>query len=110
MTKALELLSEARRVLQTGLAPSLSGEARLTARLAANAVATAEREIALAGRLAVAEAALPHAVDGIRAGRHDGDEDLYRRLFALAVLRAHIADPSAPTAEERRLWIGERAP
>lgn len=107
MIAAMDLLEEAHRALKTELAPSLQGDARLTALMAASAIRTVQRELELAERLAGAEAALPRDAGPIRAGDYDGDADLYERLLAATVLRAHIADPSAPTVDERQRWIEE---
>ncbi|HSM12919.1 MAG TPA: hypothetical protein VLA66_02545 [Thermoanaerobaculia bacterium] len=107
MNAALDLLSEAHQSLRQDLAPALGGEARLSALLAANAVATARREVALCARLAAAAAELPRDPEAIRSGAHDDDVETYKRILAVAVLRAHVADPSAVTEDERRTWIGE---
>lgn len=109
MTTALDLLEETRRALKSELAPSLLGDARLVALMAASAIATAAREFALSAKLSEAEAALPEDIAAIRRGDHDEDEALYGRILAAAVLRAHIADPSGPTEKEREIWIGDRA-
>ena len=75
--------------------------------LAANAVATARRELALGGRAEAAGADLPADLRAIRAGDHDRDRALYDRLLAHAVLRAWIADPASVTEAERAAHIGE---
>lgn len=105
MTTALDLLAEAQRSLREDVAPQLSGETRVAVMLAANAVATAMREVALADRISLAEAAVACAASDIRNGLHDDDAALHARLLAAAVLRAHVADPAAPTADERRAFL-----
>lgn len=107
MTSALDLLSEAHRVLREQVAPGLDGEARLAVLLAANAVATARRELALGARLTAAEAELLPDASAIRHGARDDDGATYARLMTVAVLRAHVADPSILTERERRTWIEE---
>ena len=107
MNAALDLLSEAHQSLRNDLAPTLGGDARLSALLAANAIATARRELALCRKLTKAAADLACSRQAIRSGAHDDDEEAYRRLLGLAVLRAHVADPSTVTEEERRTWIEE---
>jgi hypothetical protein len=96
---ALALLDGAAAVLRAA-GPTLSGEARYTALLAANAVAIARRELAVAARCAAARDAIRADASAIRSGRHDTDADLYRRLVAHAILRAWIADPNALTESE----------
>lgn len=109
MTTAVDLLAETNRLLKSELSPSLLGDARLTALMAASAVAMVRRELEVADDLRAAEAALPQEVESIRSGAHDDDAGLYERLLAAAVLRAYVADPSGPTEKERRTWIGEKA-
>jgi hypothetical protein len=103
-TDALDLLDGAAAVLRE-LAPTLGGEARYTALLSANAIATARRDLALRDRSAAARAGLPADAGAIRSGAHDGDATLYGRIFAHAVLRAWIADPSALTEAERAAFV-----
>ena len=109
MTTAADLLAETNRVLKSELSASLLGDARLTALMAASAVAMVRRELEVADELRAAETSHGTDLEAIRSGVHDDDETLYERLIAAAVLRAYIADPSGPTEEERRTWIGERA-
>lgn len=99
--EGLDLLDEAARLLREALAPTLTGEARYNALLAANAVAMARREAGL-------EEATQEEADlaaAIRAGAHDGDGALHGRLLAQAARRAWVADPGALTAEERAAYI-----
>jgi hypothetical protein len=109
MSDALDLLDEARRTLRDDLAPRLEGEARYLALLAANAVATARRALAVAAPLAAAEAAVEADPAEIRAGARDDDAALVRRLLAAATLRAWVADPSALTEAETRALPPEAA-
>lgn len=101
--EGLDLLDEAARLLREELAPTLSGEARYTALLAAKAVAMARREAGMKEAPQEDAAALAAA---IRAGAHDGDRALHDRLLAQAARRAWVADPGALTAEERAAHIG----
>lgn len=105
MRGALDLLAQAHHVLRQDLAPALEGDARYAVLLTASAVATAEREVAVSRKLAAAEAALPASADDIRLGHHDDDGELYARLLAVAALRAHVADPSGLTEEERKAFL-----
>lgn len=100
---ALALLDGAASVLRAS-AGTLSGEARYTALLCANAIATASRE-AEAGSDALSDN--PALRDAIRAGVHDGDAALHARLLASAAVRAWIADPDALLPRERTLMTGE---
>ena len=101
MTAPLKLLEEAARVLREDTAPTLSGEPRYRSLLAAKAIDTARRELALAARLAALEESLPKTSEAFRDGTHDDDAALYGRLLEAAILRAHVADPDALTASER---------
>lgn len=109
MSDAPDLLAEAQRTLREELAPRLDGEARYLALLAANAVATARRELVVAGPLAALGAATGADTAAIRAGAHDDDAALFGRLVAAARLRAWIADPSALTEDETRALPPEAA-
>jgi len=89
-----ELLAEARRLLREEILPGLQGEARFKAAMVANAMGMAERE--LAARPPVAEEPEAAALAGaIRAGRHDEDAALHRRLLRDAEARTRIANPAA---------------
>jgi hypothetical protein len=101
---AVELLATTATVLRE-LAPTLPSDGRYIALLTANAVATARREAAVADRLAASAEAIGASPAAIRAGRHDDDADLYRRLLADAALRAWVADPNAPSADERSAFL-----
>lgn len=90
--EAFSLLDGAAALLR-GMAPDLPGETRYAALLSASAVATARRDLALAGRIAEARAAVGASAAAIRAGAHDGDGALYARLVALSELRAWVTDP-----------------
>lgn len=105
---ALALLDSAAAVLRAA-APALPGDGRYTALLAANAVATARRDLAVAARAEAARAAIGTDVAAIRAGRHDDDDALYARLRLHAALRAWVADPGSVTPDERRAALGEDA-
>ncbi|MDP5307416.1 hypothetical protein [Paracoccus spongiarum] len=98
---ALDLLDDTARVLREDLAAALTGEQRYQALLAANAIATARRAIAVSARLQAAEGAIGADVAAIRAGRHDGDAALHGRLLHAARLRAFVADPVALSPEDR---------
>ena len=109
MSDALDLLAAAQRALREELAPRLDGEARYLALLAANAVATARRELVVVEPLAALGAAASAEAAAIRAGAYDGDAALFGRLLAAARLRAWIADPSALTEAEARALPNETA-
>jgi aminoglycoside phosphotransferase (APT) family kinase protein len=86
------LLAEARRLLLEELMPSLPEGHRLDARMIANAMAIAGREIDAfrppnPNRKALAAA--------IRFGRHDDDSDLRDRLAAEVLVRLAISNPKA---------------
>ena len=101
MTAPLNLLDEAARLLREEIAPTLTGTERYHGLLAAKAIDTARRELALAPQLAMREAALPTSVAPLRDGRHDDDAVLHASLLDAAILRAHVADPQALTDAER---------
>lgn len=103
-TDALALLDGAVSVLR-GIAPGLSSDAKYAVLLAANAVATARRDVALAERSAAGRAGLPPDPSAIRSGAYDADAALYDSIFAHAALRAWIADPASLTDAERAAQV-----
>ncbi len=115
MTDALDLIAMAETTLRERVAPG-GPEARYHALLAANALATAHRELthpprdaagsdaadgnaaggsAAGGSTAEGPAQAVADVAAIRAGRHDDDVTLHARLLAAAARRAWIADPTS---------------
>src|SRR5690349_18988098 len=103
-TDALALLDGAASVLRD-LAASLTGNARYSVLLSANAVATARRDLALRDRSEMARTAISVDRAAIRSGTHDGDAALYDHLVAFCALGAWIADPSSVTNAERAAYI-----
>jgi hypothetical protein len=87
---AAELLEIARETLTRELLPLLPAEQRLTGLMVANALAIAERELRDPPPGLLDAWPLVHA---IRAGRHDGDAALHRRLYEDATARVAIANP-----------------
>jgi hypothetical protein len=86
------LLAEARRVTLEDLLPMLPAERHYEARMAANAMAIAARELA-ALRPALPD--LKPLARAIRAGRHDHDESLRDLLAADVLARLQISNPRA---------------
>ncbi|MCB1969938.1 MAG: hypothetical protein KDG54_05955 [Geminicoccaceae bacterium] len=106
-TQAFDLLEETVSTLREKMAPQARGEIRYLTLLTANAVATAARELRMAGQLDALEHAV--AADGraIRAGKHDRDAELYRQLVHVAAIRAWIADPDNLDERERTTFIDD---
>jgi len=99
---ALELLEEARRLLQQELAPALKGKQRFQALMIANALGIAGRELAAAddrGKRWAADleslgvAGEKELVAAIREGRFAGDETLHSMLLRDADARAEMVSP-----------------
>ena len=98
------LLQLARDALLRDLLKSLPKDRQLDARMIANAMAIAERELWAAERGAAqtgAKTAVSEklAVE-VRAGRHDGDEVTHRMLVERARDRLAIANPKALRMDE----------
>ena len=90
----LELLEAARRALAEDVAPSLSGDARYQVLLAANAIATAARELSTPADVVQAQAARIAALIDSNASNPD---DLERELAE--AIRAGRFDEPARHAE-----------
>jgi hypothetical protein len=101
---AVALIDGASAVLRR-VALTLTGDARYAVLLAANAVATARRDLATSALAEAARAALPQDPAAIRSGVHDDDAALYGRLVAYAALRAWVADPGSLTEAERAAYV-----
>ena len=86
------LLAEARRLTIEELLPLLPDERRYEARMIANAMAIAGRE--LAAFRPPAPDLKPLAAD-IRAGRHDADKAMRDRLAADVLARLAVSNPKA---------------
>jgi aminoglycoside phosphotransferase (APT) family kinase protein len=86
------LLAEARRLAIEELLPLLPEERRFEARMIANAMAIAGRELALFRPLAPA---LKNLAAKIRAGGHDDDAGLRDRLAADVLARLAVSNPKA---------------
>jgi hypothetical protein len=100
-----ELLALARETVLGELLPALPEEKRYAARLVANAIAIAARQIGARTPLSADERrALASA---IRAGRHDGDAALHARLLADVHARLAVSNPKALPREESPQRHGE---
>lgn len=88
-----ELLALARRTLLEELLPSLPDEKRYQALMLANALAIVGRE--LAQPRDEDKDGLERLAAAIRAGEHDGDGALYKRLLAWSEARVAITNPKA---------------
>lgn len=86
------LLAEARRLLNDELLSQLPEQRRYEARMIANAMAIAGRELAANAPARADEKAL--AAD-IRCGRHDKDDSVRNRLAADVLARLAISNPKA---------------
>ena len=86
------LLAEARRLLSEELLSQLPEARRYEARMIANAMAIAGRELGARTPLADRSRELATA---IRAGQHDSDTDLRDRLAADVLARLAISNPKA---------------
>ena len=92
------LLAEARRLTLEELLPLLPEQRRYEARMVANAMAIAGRELIAFGPSASQTKALAAA---IRAGKHDGDQALRNRLAAVVLARLAISNPKALPSSSR---------
>jgi phosphotransferase family enzyme/uncharacterized protein DUF6285 len=90
------LLAEARRVTIEELLPLLPETRRYEARMIANAMAIAERELAA---LRAPAPELRSLAAGIRAGKHDADATLRDRLAADVLARLAVSNPKALPAK-----------
>ena len=86
------LLAEARRVMLEDLLPLLPADRHYEARMSANAMAIAARELAVLQPAHPDEKPLALA---IREGRHDDDEGLRDRLAAEVLARLAVSNPKA---------------
>ena len=100
MNDARAILAAAESLLRQDLAEHAKGDLRYKALLSANAVAMAERELALSevSADAAVSGVTPHA---IRSGRHDGDHALAGAILRESAIRAFIANPAALTEAEQ---------
>ena len=90
---AADLLEIARTTLAAEVIPHLAGDARFKALMVANAMAIAARAARLGD---IADLSDPVTIcQDIRAGRHDGDADLGRRLLDHAEARCRISSKPA---------------
>ena len=87
---AAELLAIIRDVFARELQPSLPSAQRVTGLMVANALGIVERELRLPRPGIIDARPLVHAV---RAGRHDGDRDLYGTLLDDARTRVAATNP-----------------
>jgi aminoglycoside phosphotransferase (APT) family kinase protein len=86
------LLAEARRVMLEALLPLLPADRQYEARMTANAMAIAARELAVLQPDQLDEKPLALA---IREGRHDGDPELRDRLAAQVLAKLAVSNPKA---------------
>jgi aminoglycoside phosphotransferase (APT) family kinase protein len=86
------LLAEARRVMLEDLLPLLPEDRHYEARMAANAMAIAARELAVLQPTQPDQKPLALA---IREGRHDDDHELRGRLAAEVLARLAVSNPKA---------------
>jgi hypothetical protein len=107
----LAAANDAKAALDKGNPPAGSGEARFVSAMIARALAVSKRDAKMAAEIAAAEAVLARAfgtgewagfIAGIRQGRWDADEALYKMLKRLAVLRLKATRPEALPPSDRR--------
>jgi hypothetical protein len=94
---AKSLLDIARHTLLADIVPVLSGEARFKALMVANAMAIAAREVHYGPVKAPGNDAA--IVAAIRAGLHDGDTIMARRLQDLAQAKCRISSKTVEKAD-----------
>lgn len=106
-TAGADLLEAAREALLAEVLPSLTGAQRYTALMVVNALKMVERELATEGRLQAADRAVDELagpaetlVDALRAGRLDGNPELFRALHARAARAVAITRPDQLTQAE----------
>ncbi len=95
------LLAEARRVMLEDLLPLLPEDRHYEARMTANAMAIAARELAVLQPTQPDQKPLALA---IREGRHDDDPELRDRLAAEVLARLAVSNPKAMPEK-----LGDRA-
>jgi Domain of unknown function (DUF6285) len=106
---ALNLIAESIRTLTQTVLPQTSGDERLALMMVISALGMAQRELELQPDAATLLAACYNPVQpggaaalvaAIRAGEHDGSDDLYAALQQASSLRTLIAKPKALTQHD----------
>jgi hypothetical protein len=107
-----ELIAAAVSLLESGVAPGLTGDVRFKTLMAIAALRMAERERALAGRLDEARSDIYLASSTrsfeevrkrVRSGRVPLGAWLHRALLRDAILRTAVTKPGALTDVERKM-------
>ncbi len=102
-TTGVDLLLAVEQTLSRDLAPTLTGEPRFKALMAASAIRMVMREMRGGAELAGAMErlgsgqAISALAAAIRRGDHDASDDVFGRLVAAARLRAEMFKPTSPT-------------